>query len=126
MLESIGNTIAAALSNLSFVSRAGGITELIDVQNGENRQRIPGAKGYRESDAVFTGKPEDIASMAPDGSETCIAFVDVPPDDALLCSRCEAVAVEAGLPSADSLAGRHVHLGKCVAVQTCCQSGDKA
>ena len=48
MLESIGNTIAAALSNLSFVSRAGGITELIDVQNGENRQRIPGAKYYRD------------------------------------------------------------------------------
>ena len=80
MLESIGNTIAAALSNLSFVSRAGGITELIDVQNGEKRQRIPGAKVYRETDGVFTGKPEDTASTAPDGSETCIAFVDVPSD----------------------------------------------
>ena len=77
MIESIGNTIAAALSDMSYVSRAGGLTELIDVQNGENRQRIPGAKGYRETDGVFTGKPEDIASMAPDGSETCIAFVDV-------------------------------------------------
>ena len=80
MLESIGNTIAAALSNLPFVSRSGGLTELVDVQNGENRQRIPGAKGYRETDGAFTGKPEDIASMAPDGSETCIAFVDVPSD----------------------------------------------
>ena len=38
MLESIGNTIAAALSNLPFVSRSGGLTELVDVQNGENRQ----------------------------------------------------------------------------------------
>ena len=35
MLESIGNTISAALSNLPFVSRSGGLTELVDVQNGE-------------------------------------------------------------------------------------------
>ena len=40
--------------------------------------------------------------------------------DKLLCAACERNAVLAGLPSAYELAGRHVHLGKLKAVQTCC------
>lgn len=47
-------------------------------------------------------------------------FLSAPAKDALLCARCEKKAVEAGLPSADALTGRHVHLGVCVPVKTCC------
>lgn len=49
-----------------------------------------------------------------------LAFVDAPPDGKLLCARCEAKAVEAGLPSAAELAGQHVHIGRLVAQQVCC------
>lgn len=49
-----------------------------------------------------------------------LTFLAAPPDDKLLCEACERNAVLAGLPSADELAGRHVHLGKIKAVQTCC------
>ncbi len=48
-----------------------------------------------------------------------ITFLPVPPEGALLCERCEQAALEAGLPSADALAGRHVHKGKIKAVVTC-------
>lgn len=47
-------------------------------------------------------------------------YAGVPPDDRILCARCEAIAVANGLPSADELAGRHVHKGGVVAVATCC------
>lgn len=47
-------------------------------------------------------------------------FLDVPPENGLLCERCEQMAVKNGLPSADELAGRHVHIGKCVPVRQCC------
>lgn len=46
------------------------------------------------------------------------------PEEKLLCAKCEAAAVLAGLPSAYELCGRHVHQGKYVAVQTCCQEPD--
>ena len=49
-----------------------------------------------------------------------LTFLVAPPDDQLLCEACERNAVLAGLPSAYELAGRHVHLGKIKAVQTCC------
>lgn len=47
-------------------------------------------------------------------------FLDEVPADRLLCAACEARAVMAGLPSADSLCGRHVHLGRMVPIQECC------
>jgi len=47
-------------------------------------------------------------------------FLDVPPEDKLLCAKCEVKAVEAGLPSAHQLTGKHIHLGGVVAVQVCC------
>lgn len=50
-----------------------------------------------------------------------LTLLEAPPEDALLCEACERRAVAAGLPSASSLAGRHVHLGKVVAVRTCCE-----
>ena len=49
-----------------------------------------------------------------------LTFLSDPPAGKLLCEACERRAVDAGLPSAHELAGRHVHLGKIKAVQTCC------
>lgn len=48
-------------------------------------------------------------------------FYSDPPENRLLCVRCEALATQAGELSADELAGRHVHIGKAIAVRTCCQ-----
>lgn len=55
-----------------------------------------------------------------------LTFLSVPPEDRILCARCEAVAVANGLPSADDLAGRHVHKGGVVAVVTCCADLERA
>lgn len=55
---------------------------------------------------------------------TKFTFLDAPPEDRILCARCEEKAVEAGLPSAAELAGRHVHIGGVVAVRHCCNEGD--
>lgn len=52
-------------------------------------------------------------------------ILPAPPEDRILCERCEAAAVAHGLPSAYELAGRHVHVGRTIAVATCCQ-GDTA
>lgn len=46
----------------------------------------------------FTGREELI-------------FIDVPPDNGVVCRRCEEKAVELGLPSSEELVGRHVHIG---------------
>lgn len=52
-----------------------------------------------------------------------VKFLDSPPDDKILCARCEEFAAKNGLPSADSLAGRHVHVGRTIAAITCCALG---
>lgn len=49
-------------------------------------------------------------------------FHESAPDGKVLCERCEENAQKAGLPSADSLSGRHVHLGRTRPVITCCKS----
>jgi hypothetical protein len=49
-----------------------------------------------------------------------IKLLELPPADRLLCAYCEARAVAAGEPTADHLAGRHVHVGKLRAIRTCC------
>lgn len=38
----------------------------------------------------------------------------------LLCARCEKIALENGLISADLIVGRHVHLGRLKAIKACC------
>ena len=48
-------------------------------------------------------------------------FFTDPPEDRLLCARCEMLAVAAGEIPADTLAGRHVHKGRLRAERTCCQ-----
>ena len=50
-----------------------------------------------------------------------VTFLAAPPAESLLCPRCETAAVHNGLPSAESLAGCHVHLGKVVGVKLCCE-----
>lgn len=47
-------------------------------------------------------------------------FLDEPPEDGIVCERCETKAIEAGRLSSDSIAGRHVHIGGVKAVRTCC------
>jgi hypothetical protein len=49
-----------------------------------------------------------------------LTFLAAPPDDRILCQRCESAAIANGLPSADDLTGRHVHKGRTVAIATCC------
>jgi len=52
--------------------------------------------------------------------EKNFTFLSVPPEKAILCERCELLAVAAGLPTADELAGRHVHKGGVKAFKSCC------
>lgn len=47
-------------------------------------------------------------------------FLDQPPEGKLLCARCEFMAQKSNMPSADSIAGRHVHLGRLVPQKLCC------
>jgi hypothetical protein len=47
-------------------------------------------------------------------------FLDAPPAGKIVCARCEDAAVDAGLPSSETLVGRHVHTGGVVAVMRCC------
>lgn len=54
-----------------------------------------------------------------------LTFLAAPPEGRILCGRCEQIAVENGFPSADELAGRHVHKGRTVAVATCCDTSGK-
>jgi len=49
-----------------------------------------------------------------------------PPADRLVCAQCEAFAASHGMPSADELCGRHVHVGKIRAEQTCCRDQREA
>ena len=50
-------------------------------------------------------------------------FMDDIPDGYILCERCEDAAVEAGLPSANRICGRHIHVGRCQVMVTCCPGG---
>ena len=53
-----------------------------------------------------------------------LTLLDTLAPDELVCAVCEERAVKAGLPSATSLVGRHVHIGGVVAVRHCCQDHD--
>lgn len=59
--------------------------------------------------------------MASSSDGKNLTFLAAPPEGKILCARCEAIAVANGLPSADELAGRHVHVGRTVAMATCCE-----
>ena len=70
MFEYIGKKIQTSLALLEYVSLAGGYTELIDAPNGGERLKRPMSRKYVD------GKPDGYVDMSPDGSESCIMFVD--------------------------------------------------
>lgn len=49
-------------------------------------------------------------------------FLSAPPDGKIVCARCEDAAIEAGLPTSDQLAGKHVHTGGVVVARRCCEN----
>lgn len=48
-------------------------------------------------------------------------FLDAPTKNKLVCARCEEVAVKRGQPSSEEISGNHVHFGRVIAQQICCQ-----
>ena len=70
MFEYIGKKIQTSLSTLDYVSLAGGYTELVDAPDGEERIKLPMCRKYVD------GKADGYVNMSPDGSESCIMFVD--------------------------------------------------
>lgn len=52
-------------------------------------------------------------------------FLSAPPEEKIVCARCESMAVLNGLPSSDSLVGHHVHIGGVKAVIQCCKQEDE-
>ena len=49
-----------------------------------------------------------------------LTFLEIPPVDSILCARCEQQALKVNFPSAESIAGRHVHIGGIFARAHCC------
>lgn len=47
-------------------------------------------------------------------------LADIADGGKLLCSRCEAMAIENGLPSSSEIVGHHVHIGKLKPIRICC------
>ena len=47
-------------------------------------------------------------------------FLPEPPAGKLVCARCEEMATKRNMEPSDAIAGRHVHLGRTIAVATCC------
>ena len=73
MIEYIGKKIQPALSSIEYVSLAGGYVEMIEAPNKEGeRTRRPMCRKYVD------GVPVDYVEVTPDGSDSCIMFVDMP------------------------------------------------
>lgn len=47
-------------------------------------------------------------------------FLSQPPDESIVCARCEDNAVKAGLLTSYQLSGKHVHTGGLIAISRCC------
>ncbi len=73
-----------------------------------------------------------VSFLCSAGTSSQGEFTSEPPPGKLLCERCERQAKKQGLPSADILAGRHVHVGNgrtkggppAPVKQTCCNEQD--
>lgn len=63
-------------------------------------------------------------SVSCDGKN--LTFHATPPAGRIVCARCEAAAVASGMPSADELAGHHVHIGRTITAPTCCQDSERS
>lgn len=48
-----------------------------------------------------------------------LTFLSAPPENAVVCQRCEDAAMLAGLPSSSEISGRHVHTGGLKIVLSC-------
>lgn len=71
MIEYIGKKIQEALSGIEYISLAGGYAEMIEAPNKEGeRARRPMCRKYTN------GVATDYVELTPDGSESCITFVD--------------------------------------------------
>lgn len=57
------------------------------------------------------------------GNRLC-DFVEVPPQERLVCARCEEMAVAAGEPTSEQIAGRHACMGELRVKRLCCESDD--
>jgi len=49
-----------------------------------------------------------------------LEFIEAPEDHEIVCSKCEENAMKSLKYSSEYLAGKHVHIGSCVAVAECC------
>jgi hypothetical protein len=49
-----------------------------------------------------------------------VSLVAAPDPDAIVCQVCESRCHYLGLPSAEELVGRHVHVGRKIAIANCC------
>ena len=48
-------------------------------------------------------------------------FIEQPPEGKLVCLKCDEAAVTAGHPSTHEICGRHIHMGRVVPLQVCCE-----
>jgi len=51
---------------------------------------------------------------------TIFTFTSDPPEDGIVCRRCEEQALKAEQPSSSELVGRHVHIGGVRGIRDCC------
>lgn len=88
----------------------------------ENTRGVLVHRPKKVSTHTFFKKPhiviEYMCGNSVAGSDK-FTFLAAPPEDAIVCEICEKKAIEAGLPSSDELAGRHVHIGRLKAVASC-------
>ena len=110
------------------------------------REQSPGCKRDHYDEAlpwclnqrgVLLHRPKEIyVVIAPSGERrhevvnfycencTCdtgnVIYIDEPNAGMVVCRRCEAAAIAAGLKSSSEIAGRHVHIGGVKPVADCC------
>ena len=69
MFDRLGQEIISVLEPLEYITLRGGMVELINQTDGEQRSVTPQSKVY--ADGVWTG---EYQNLSPDHSETCIVF----------------------------------------------------
>lgn len=88
----------------------------------ENRVGILVHRPKRVTTHTFFKKPhisiEYMCGNVASGHDK-FTFLAFPSEDSIVCEICERNAVNTYLPSSESLAGRHVHIGRLKAVATC-------
>lgn len=72
MFDQLGQKIRAVLEPLEYISLRGGLVELINQSDGEQRSITPQCKTFVND--VWNG---DWQNLSPDHSETCIVFTEI-------------------------------------------------